>query len=836
MSWPAFARYRLRAALRRRWGGYLAIAVIVGLLGGVAMASTAAARRTQSAFGRILAASNPSDLDVDTGSYSSDIVNAVARFPRVRSAESYVALIGLRALPSGFADPRTAFNQRMELVGSLNGLYFDQDRVIITAGRRASPGRADEAVVSEQTAGRFGLRPGQSLTINLYSGAQAADPDADPMTQPPARRVRLTITGIGVFTDEVVQDDIDRIDRILVTPALTREVVGCCGSYFWTGLRLTRGARDVAAVQQEYVRRLPAGTPPIFRVTSVIEGQGERAARPLSIAVAAFGLIAALIALVLAVQAIRRAIVSDRAARRVLRGLGASPSALVLEAVLGAGCAIAAGTLLAVAVAVALSPLAPLGSFHRLEPAPGISFDPAVLGTGAALFLIVLTAAAVVLARGEVRALPRGPGVDDRRWAKFSARLSLPTAARAGIGFAFGPDPGEYSRPAGPGILGTVAALVILVGSLVFGASLNHLVSHPALYGWAWDREILAGAGYGNIPQTRAAALLARDPDIAAWSGGYFDSVEINGHNVPVLAAATTRVGPPVLTGHGLTGDGLAGPGMAGTGIAGPAQIVLGPETLAEVGGHVGGTVRVFNSQRTLVMRVAGTATMPAIGVGHGLHLSLGTGAVLPASALPAALRYRSVPSPGLDGPNTLLVRFRPGVDHAAAARRLTRIMGPLAGIPSVEGIQVLPVQRPAEIVNYRTMGTAPLVLAGLLAAGAIVALALSLAASVRRRSRQIALLKALGFVRGQLIWAVIWQALATVAIGTAVGIPLGVAVGRFLWVRFAAELYVVPEPVSSPVTVLAVAASALAVATVIAIVPGWRAARTPVAAVLRAE
>ena len=145
-------------------------------------------------------------------------------------------------------------------------------------------------------------------------------------------------------------------------------------------------------------------------------------------------------------------------------------------------------------------------------------------------------------------------------------------------------------------------------------------------------------------------------------------------------------------------------------------------------------------------------------------------------------------------------------MDRSAATQRLARIGGRLSAIRSTDGVQVLPVQHPAEIVNYRTMGTAPLVLAGLLAAGAVVALALSLAASVRRRSRELALLKTLGFVRGQLVAAVlIWQALVTVAIGTAVGIPLGVAAGRFLWTRFAGELYVVPQPVISPATVLAV-------------------------------
>ena len=827
MNPPAWrsAWYRLRAGFRRDWGGYLAIALIVGLIGGVAMASAAAARRTQSAFPRILAASHPSDLDVDPGPYSARVVGQISHLPRVRSAESYVALSGLRALRSGFADPQTLFNQQVELVGSLDGLYFDQDRVIITAGRRADPRRPGEVIISEQTAGRFGLRVGQSLTINLYSAQQAGDPGFDPMTRQPVHRVRLTITGIGMFTDEIVQDDIDRIYRILATPALTRQELRCCAAYLWTGLRLARGDRDVAAVQREFSRLLPPGIPEVFRVTSVVEGQGERAARPESVAAGVFGLIAALSALVLAMQAIRRKILGGREARGVLRAVGASPFAIILDASLGIVCAIAVGAAVAVAVAVAVaaSPLAPLGQLHRFEPYPGVSFDRTVLGAGATLFLLALSGATAVLAHAEVSARSRRRAVAAHRpaVAAMTAAPIVPATAAAGIYFAFGPGPGGYSRPARPSISGTVTALIVLVGSLVFGASLSNLVSHPALYGWTWDREILAGSGYGNIPLPQARLLLGHDPDIAAWSGAYFDSVEINGHSVPVIAMTSTQVSPPMLAGHAL---------------AGPAQIVLGPQTLALVGGHVGGTVRVFNGKTTLIMRVAGTATMPAIGVGHGIHSSLGGGAVLPASALPQDALASGISNRALRGPNTILVRFRPGADDAAALRRLERIGARLSGIRSVQGIQVLPVQRPAEIVNYRAMGTAPLVLAGMLAAAAVVALALALAASVRRRSRDYALLKTLGLVRSQLIAVVIWQASIPVAIGTAAGIPLGIAAGRFLWTRFARELYVVPQPAISIVTVAVIAIAVLALAILTAIVPGWRAAQTSIATVLRAE
>ena len=138
--------------------------------------------------------------------------------------------------------------------------------------------------------------------------------------------------------------------------------------------------------------------------------------------------------------------------------------------------------------------------------------------------------------------------------------------------------------------------------------------------------------------------VLGRDPDVAAWSGAYFDSVEINGRSVPVIGAMSNQIHPPILAGH------LP---------AGPRQIALGEETLDQVGGRVGGMVRVFNGQKTLDMRIAGVTTLPAIGIGHGIHPALGTGALVPASALPSDLLTGGLGNRALQGPNTILVRFR---------------------------------------------------------------------------------------------------------------------------------------------------------------------------------
>ena len=60
------ASYRFRVTFRGRWGGLLVLVLLVGLVGGLAMGSLAAARRTQSSFPAYLASTNPSDLGLAT--------------------------------------------------------------------------------------------------------------------------------------------------------------------------------------------------------------------------------------------------------------------------------------------------------------------------------------------------------------------------------------------------------------------------------------------------------------------------------------------------------------------------------------------------------------------------------------------------------------------------------------------------------------------------------------------------------------------------------------------------------------------------------------------------
>src|ERR1019366_1254312 len=509
---------------------------------------------------------------------------------------------------------------------------------------------------------------------------------------------------------------------------------------------------------------------------------------------------------------------------RTLQALGADPATTTIDGLIGIVGAVFLGAVLAVGVAVGLSPLAPIGPVRPVDPTPGISLDWTVLGIGFVALVVVLSAVALVFGS---RAVPRLADARRRRSegrrsgaANAAASLGLPAPAVTGVRFALEPGVGRNAVPVRSAILGAALAVIVVVATVTFSTSLNVLVSHPRLYGWNWDAILAAGGGSGNIPDPRATALLDADRSVLSWSGAYAYDLHIDGQVVPVLGERPgTAVQPPVLSGQRLTG---------------PNQVVLGAITLAQLHKHVGETVteRAGTGPSTS-LKIVGVDTMPTIGAGGGPHLEMGTGALLSYTLIPVAAR-----DPFNDpttGPQEIFVNFRPGVNHKAAMASLNRIATQLTNTFNF-GVFVGPVLRPAEIINYRSMGTTPAVLGSALAIGAVVALGLTLVASVRRRRRDLALLKTLGFTRRQLASVVAWQSSVAVAIGTAVGVPLGIGLGRFLWIVFADEIHAVPTPSVPTLSIVLIAAGALVLANVVGAIPGRIAAQTPTALLLRAE
>jgi ABC-type lipoprotein release transport system permease subunit len=147
----------------------------------------------------------------------------------------------------------------------------------------------------------------------------------------------------------------------------------------------------------------------------------------------------------------------------------------------------------------------------------------------------------------------------------------------------------------------------------------------------------------------------------------------------------------------------------------------------------------------------------------------------------------------------------------------------------------VLPAVPPPEVRDLSGVSGLPLILAFVLMLLASGIIAHTLLTSVRRRRRDLAILKTLGFVTSQVRATVAWQATALACAGLIVGVPLGLLAGRWAWTLFAGQEAIVPAPVISPLTLLAIPA-VLLLANAIAAIPARSAARTQPAVILRSE
>jgi ABC-type lipoprotein release transport system permease subunit len=171
-----------------------------------------------------------------------------------------------------------------------------------------------------------------------------------------------------------------------------------------------------------------------------------------------------------------------------------------------------------------------------------------------------------------------------------------------------------------------------------------------------------------------------------------------------------------------------------------------------------------------------------------------------------------------------LLIRVAPGADRRAVIARLDRLYDGPVGV------------RPQEVGDVGRVHGAPFFIALVFALAAAAALAHLLLTSVRRRRRDLAILKTLGFTRPQVQAAVAWQATTVAAVGVLIGVPLGLALGRFGWNLFAEGLGVKPEAVTPVGLSILVVPVVVLLANLIAALPARAAAATRPAVILRAE
>jgi hypothetical protein len=368
-------------------------------------------------------------------------------------------------------------------------------------------------------------------------------------------------------------------------------------------------------------------------------------------------------------------------------------------------------------------------------------------------------------------------------------------------------------------LLGTVLAVAALCATAVFGASLTHLNTTPALYGEPFQAYFASDGEPGSAKTVTGPILgkLRRDPAISQITMSVLAEAQVNGKHVRAFATAPVR-GPVLLS------------AVDGRRPAGDREIMLGAATMRDTGARIGGTVAVtlsdpegrpHTARFVVVGRAALNAGAGAIGNGAALTLSGLTSAVCPAGtgqpACAAALRR---------GLLQILVRAAPGKAGAAALARYIRAYPGLAYRP----------QTPDTLVNFGESVSFPLLFGVALSVFGAATMAHLLLVSVARRRREAGLLKVLGFLRRQVGAAMFWQASAVAVAGIVIGTPAGLAAGRSLWRVFASSFGVIGVPVVRGPLIVALLLGVLASANVLAAVPAFLAARARPGPSLRAE
>jgi predicted lysophospholipase L1 biosynthesis ABC-type transport system permease subunit len=179
--------------------------------------------------------------------------------------------------------------------------------------------------------------------------------------------------------------------------------------------------------------------------------------------------------------------------------------------------------------------------------------------------------------------------------------------------------------------------------------------------------------------------------------------------------------------------------------------------------------------------------------------------------------------------PQTALVDLHDDADVDAFLGRTVSTIG-------YTGQDVSTPDLPDDLVNFGRVDSAPVVVAVLMSLVAVATLVHALVTTVRRRNRELAVLRAIGLTRRQVLATVAWLAGVLVVVPVVVAVPIGVAAGRIGWNQFAHDLQVVARPIVPLLALVVAALGAVLLAEAVALLTGRWSARRAAAPALRSE
>ena len=526
----------------------------------------------------------------------------------------------------------------------------------------------------------------------------------------------------------------------------------------------------------------------------------NRSLRPQVVALAALAIVLGLAAIVIGVQGVTR--VLDRSSRDAafLRSLGLTRADMTRVAMMEwTGVAVVAAVFAAI-VATLASPLSPIGLARTAEPHRGIQLDRAVVVALVVPCIVVLVASAASrVARssgsGGSPGPPRVPLLGHRG-------VVVPVGVQGAL------DRGATNArvPVWSTVGAGSVAVAALVAVVVLGASLTQLLSSSDHYGLRWDVQLAQFTEESIVRD--GPPVLAADARVEGLAIGFTDSAIISDAHSTLIAMDPIKgeLRPPLVRGaYPRTAD----------------EVALGRRTMNRLGVGLGDVAQfdVDELEIETRLRVVGEVLVPA----QGPRGRLDEGVLVTYGWL-----EQVVPE---ETPSVLFVKHR-------ADAEITDVVGDVVAVvqPSEDPSLISP-PTPSDIIDLRRARSMPTVFVAALVVVVAAVLSHTIGLSVRRRRRDMAILRALGLERRKLYGIAMVQATTLTTLAILVGIPLGIVSGRLAWNALARTIgssldAVVPVPWVLAVIPL----GALMLGLALAIRPAARACGEGLATHLRAE
>jgi putative ABC transport system permease protein len=756
---------RVRSWLRSHRGSALGLSVVVAIVCGIALTLLAGAVRTSTVVDRY-ESSRPFRYDVEIEQQSgAPRIDELESIPAIEHVEAATFVFGALVPPGGDdRAPAVIFAGSLAPVGE--GLR---------QGRVAADGEPGEFVATQPIVDQLGLSVGDQVELLTITQEQSDAVGFD-VDVPDGPTVAVTLVGVIDAGASELQSSFDLavFDRSLLE-------VGDVGVAATVAVAsLAPGASQDDLRQQ--LDALPEGEAFSIKPAKLISDDVRTAVDAQAGGVLVLAAIVAGAAVVVLAQVLSRQFRLSESERTVLRSIGFDRAQTAGEPLCRAALVVVLGSLGAAALAIAASGIFPLGFARRVEPDPGLRFEPLVHAVALVLF------AALVLGVVALQLVVSRRETADRQPTPLVERVvSLVPSARAAtaVRFAFGRGPRTGST--GTSLVGLVVVVGLVVAALTFGANLGLLLDEPERYGTNFDLAI--GQGGESVPDEVVEALDA-DAEVSAVMLYGATTAAVGSRSVGIVGMEPVR------------GD-LFPETIAGRLPQGDDEIALGRRIAGDLGVGVGDELSLARGSERRTFRITGIAVIAGIEESD----LVGRNALVTAEGL-----RRLDPD---DGMSSAVFDLAPGAPADAADRLSERL-----------GLAVGPVDAPSDIVNLDRVRAVPFLVAATVGALAMLTLGHVMLVAVRRRHRDVAVLRALGATRRWVGGVVHWQATLITALAVAVAIPTGVAAGALLYRPYAEDIGARPD-VSVPLVWIAAASfGLLVVANVAAAVPARRARR----------